>query len=492
MSNKENKKLTDFDNLEQTNKKHRSKSKKLEKRVLKKRNKKKTKKERKYIKSIEKYIKKQFKNERKFIYFETLPFDLLDIEKYLTKLLDINPNANKEFVQIIKQMEESNSEIDISNLENKLVQGCLIKLFKKLRIMNIGFKNPFIFKLSNVKTTKSSNSNLNANKIRFTTEESEIIADSLESYSLFVDSFFKYIQYKNNKNALDLQYDKANDSDNQYKVSSDEDSNSNDNSNSSDLEDSNIDEEYDEVEKTVGNNAELINKTADYIMRNDNKSNNNNNNINLLNKKRKLDNSFNNNNEECYKNYKNLKIGNNIIISESTEINASHLNANNNIESVIDDEGSLIGPDPTEFLKNTMSIINNEDNDFEELINKTTTESRRTNLYNTNNKIDTKSTIENIRVVNKESYNRLAAEQEELMTKYDEDLKEYNKKNRQMSLLEEFQNNKTTNKNKKLKKINTYNNKNINLIEGIESKNTLKMLQQIGSLNKKFGNRERY
>lgn len=438
-------KLQNFEDAEQSNKKHRAKSKKLEKREHKRKNKKKEKKIRYQLHIVRKHIKKCFQKENKYIHFDSLTLDLADIDKYISRLLDLDPNCKAEIVGVFKAMEEQQSEVDISELENKLVQTNLIKLFKKLKIYSVGLKNPFTFKI--VKNIKDKS----ASKARFTTDESEIISNSLESYTLFIDAFFDFVINREsilaeNKKARAIQDEEA-DIDDEIEEKLEEDG---------DSSDSQIEEDYHNIERTLGNNAELINKTFDIMMRGDDQ-------LLLGNKREKKP-------ENNFPFSKNLK-QQNMIISNSTTI--SNMKQENESESEEDD----VGPKASDFLKSTFSLIN-DSNEFDDLLNKIATPTPR--ALNQKKEAEGKSKI-NVanhldRIVNKKEYLEIQSE--------------YDRKNRateaepasstkQVSLLQEHQ----------LKKTGA--NPNTSIMAGIHSKKTLQMLQQNSNLNTRFVNKEK-
>lgn len=304
-----------YENQKQSNKKYRAKSKKLEKREKLRKSKKKTKKEKHYLLEIKKYILKAFKKESKYIHFDTLPFELIEIEKELKRLIEISPSSKNEIIELINNMEENAIEVDVRKIQNKLVQTCLVKLFKRLRIF-ASEGNPFIFKIRKIKKRQY--------RERFTTEESEIIDDSLESYSLFIKSFINFIQ---------IQREKENEEKKKIEEEEIEEENM-----------SNIDKEYEEVEKTVGMNSELINKAFNFMMRNDDTKERS---------IKKLD-------DDILDNYHSRNLYRKVIVNENTTLNDNNdcfnknKNSNNNYKS---------------FLKNTLNLISNSDNiDNKEII----------------------------------------------------------------------------------------------------------------------------
>ena len=401
-----------FEAQEQSNKKHRVKSKKLEKREHKKKNKKKTKKERHYIHTIQKHIRQEFKKERKFISFDTLPFDLIDIEKYLKRLIEIDPNSTSDIVELITNMENKGVEIDIGELENKLVQSCLVKLFKKLRIYSIGLKNPFIFKIKKV--------DKKLNRERFTTDEAEIISDSLESYSLFINAFLNFIKNHENKSKEELEDDEDEQS---VEASKDNDINSE------------IDQEYEALEKSVGLNAELINKAFNVMMRNDD----------LIGKKRKTSN-------EVLSHSKNL-VKKNIIISENTELA---------LQEDQESDDDYVGPKASDFLKSTYNLIEDAE-DFDNLINNITKPSKSVEPV--------RNTQEDKRyLVSNEKYNKILKENNE----YLQTTSNYSNSNK--TLMEEHLENKKLN-NSKLHKGR--------VLDNIQSKAQL-VTSKLPNLNSRF------
>lgn len=446
MSTKKSQKLANFDDAEQSNKKHRAKSKKLEKRENKRKNKKKEKKSRYQLHIVRKHIKKFFLKENKYIHFDSLTLDLADIDKYISRLLDLDANCSDEIVSLFKAMEEKKCEVDVSELENKLVQATLIKLFKKLKIYSVGLKNPFTFKI--VKTTKDKS----ASKARFTTDESEIIANSLESYSLFIEAFFDFVK---NRELIMAESKKA-------RAIVDEDEYQNDNnhdgdegSDDSDHTDSQIDNDYDNIERTLGNNAELINKTFDIMMRGDDQQ--------FLGSKREKK------PEVDFPFSKNLK-KQNLIISNSTV-----LDSNDKISNSEDD--SEVGPKASDFLKSTFSLINNAD-EFDQLLDRVTTPAPRTLNHKKENDCKSKINVANHldRIVNKKEYLQIQSEYDQKNKVLQAEAVTNQKK---ISLLQEHQ----------MKKNGV--NPNTSIMAGINSKKTLQMLQQNSNLDSRFVNKEK-
>ena len=415
---------------DQSNKRHRAKSKKLEKREKRRKNSKSNRKERHYIHRIEKFIIKKFKFQSRYLHFESLPFDLLEIEKYLKKLLNLIADSKQSYTEIVDLFTsmDQGAEIDLSELENKELQRYLLKLMKKLRIYSIGMKNPFIFKI-----LKSNNSNKVTkliNKVQFTTDSAEIIHDSLQSYASFVESFFEFLIEEKEREDLNKEHNvDVNDVD--------------DKSDDGTLSKGELsEEEYDDIINNVGRNAELINKTFDRIMRNDD-----------------------------IKNHE-LKMNNKIEEDDDDEYENDYENEDSN------DFGPT-GPTGSDFVKSSLNLINTSD-DFESLINYNKPSNRNNSKNNNSNKTYSASLppTNNINAVNAESYNRIL--QENQLENNRKEI-EYEKEHRSTSLLQEYQqNSKTSNKK------HSNNNTKKSVLQTIESKNVLSIIQQNSGLDRRF------
>jgi hypothetical protein len=229
--------------IEQNNKKHRKKSKKLEKREKHKKNKKAFKKEKHQKRKLEKYIINVFKENKKEIDLARLPLDFEEISKQVKKLLTLNVSSQEEIPELFRIMEEENKEVDISNLEDKQAQKYILKLMKNLKIHQSS-KNPFAFKIRKIAKDP---------KLKYTTNVEDIISDTLSSYYYLIKSIFEYYNYTlNNENSE------------QEESINDELKEKNDN-----LEKIEIDYEYEEMDNKFGNNSEFINKAFHKIMQNE-------------------------------------------------------------------------------------------------------------------------------------------------------------------------------------------------------------------------------
>lgn len=496
--NNKNEKAENFEAVEQDNRRHRGKSNKLQKREDKRKSKKKNKKQKHYIHNIQKAIKAAFKAENKYIHFDSLPFDLEDIEKYIRKLLATSKDATTEIPALIENMEENEAEVDISAIEDVNVQKYLVKLFKKLKIYSIGFKNPFIFKIPKV----NRGTNLVGSKKHYTTDDKEIISDSLESYSLFLKGFFEFVEAK-------MKEEKETEGAVKQKVlgyhsyGEESDNEANDEDSDAEYDDSEINRDYEEVEQTVGNNAELINKSFDKIMRDDLT-----NSKDLLNKKKHK--------EEVLAHSKNLK-NRNIIISEKTSLLENNINQKNNLNDLLmqeenndddisdeDEDEEQVGPSTKDFLKSTFSLLE-EGEDFDSFINRTTTDHAKKygNKSLVNPEYAIKKQNENKKekkAINQDIYDKIMAEEDNRMKKLEAEIKEHDKLYRNKSLLHEHQIKKEKEKEEKantkkkndISQYSRFNNTNNNdnqrgtVIDSITSKKTLNMLQQFSGLKNRF------
>lgn len=453
MSKFENKKNEEGNEITaQANKKHRVKSKKLEKREKIRKDKKKDKNSRHYISEIKKIIKNSFKDHKKYIYMDSLPLDFSEIEKYIKKLYNINPDSGKEIAELFYEMENNGNEVDISDMENLDCQKYLVKLFKKMRINSIGFKKPFTFKII------KKNHDI---KQKFTTDEKDILNDSLESYGLFIESFFEAVKLIESRTIIKREENKTKERKIGYYALEENENSNNDEENEDDEDDdkdysSDIDDEYQEIENTVGNNAELINKTFDSILRDENK------------KKQKS-------NDEILQHCKNL--GKNVIISKDTTITNEDLNnyENNN---------NSIGPNIDDFLKSTLSILKtqNIDNDLNGVINQNTFLHNKKygekTLFNQNylEKKNNEANKVSVNFINQKSYDQIV-NNKDLNKKLP--LKENIKEERKSMLEEHKEKNFISNS----KNSGSY-------LSQIENKNVLNLFQNKNSLNSRFGSKE--
>jgi len=310
----------------QINKKHRTKSQKLQHRILKKRSKKQQKQINFQNRSLSKFLLHLFKSRKKKIDLIHLPFDFNQIKINVKKIISHKDNQSIErLLMLINKMEKTFKEINLNSFENKSIIKDVMSLFKNLKIK----QNP----KNNLKFSLYHMIKKNNEKKRYTTDTDEIIRECLDSYYLLVkglfDFFMKQDDSDNNNNDDDNNNENnSNDENNSNINNNDDDNNNNDeDDNSFDKKKFAIDEEYNLIENKLGRNAELINKAYNKII---NEDNNNNNNTNK-------DNNNKNEDEEL----KETNINN---IEEVNETNEKNINK----------------PKPSEFLKITMNLLNNQ------------------------------------------------------------------------------------------------------------------------------------
>ena len=335
---------------EQANKKHRGKSKKLEKRETSRKNKKKTKQARHKTNHLLKHIKSKFREAKKYIHFENLNFDYQDALKYVTRLVE--KGAKNDLIELFERM-ESGESVDLSGLEDQEIFACLVKLFKRLKLISFGvggkktqYKLPFKQKITD----------------KYTTDEGDVITDSLESYVVLIKAL---IDFKNNNSSKEA---------NKPRIKDEEE----------EVYESDLDDQYREIEMTLGNNAELINKTFDKIMRGDE----------TLKKVKSKD-------EITYVNYSRNLIDKNVIISDETilklndsddDISDKQISNNKGINKINNkdklkvkkncsdhsDESYEIGPNPDMFLQRIKQIKNI---DIDDLLNEEVCLPNKPQLY---------------------------------------------------------------------------------------------------------------
>jgi hypothetical protein len=246
----------DIYETDQVNKKHRGKSKKLEKREKHKKNKKVNKKERHKKRQLEKYIKKVFKDNKKEIDLARLPLDFDEICKQVKKLLAINSSSLEEVPELFQFMEENKQEIDLSELEDKNAQKYIMKLMKQLKVHQ-NPKNPYSFKLVN---------KARDGRQKYTTDIEDVIAECLSSYHLLVKALFEYNNYLLNANDPEAEGDNDDGS-----SGGESDKSEVDHDDQMAVEKKQLENDYEleAIENKLGNNAELINKAFSKII-NDN------------------------------------------------------------------------------------------------------------------------------------------------------------------------------------------------------------------------------
>ena len=308
----------------QINKKHRTKSQKLQHRILKKRSKKQQKQINFQNRSLSKFLLHLFKSRKKKIDLIHLPFDFNQIKINVKKIISHKDNESIErLLTMVNKMEKTFKEINLTSFENKSIIKDVMNLFKNLKIKQ-NPKNNLKFSLYHMR--KKSNE-----KKRYTTDSDEIIRECLDSYFLLVKGLFDFFMKQNENDDDNINDDDINNNDNDDNINNiinnnDNNNDKNDDENSFDRKKFAIDEEYNLIENKLGRNAELINKAYNKIINEDSKKNTNNNN---------------NNNK-----------------NENEELKETNIN---NLEEVNETkEKNLNKPKSSEFLKITMNLINNQ------------------------------------------------------------------------------------------------------------------------------------
>ena len=237
---------------EQVNKKHRTKSDKLQKRIEKKRNKKKVKEIHHAKRTLFKYIISIFHQRKQKIDLTRLPLDFKEIQKTVRSILNQKDmDSVNRLLSMFDTMEKTVKEIDIMNFKNKSIIKDVAKFMRVMHVQQ-NPKNPMKYSLYHMFRKRDP-------KVRYTTNVDEIIPECLSSYYLLVKCLFDYYIKEKNKEEGIIEKDeyKNNDNNNEEKNENEMD------------EKEKIDEEYRIIEENVGQNAELINKAFSRII-NDN------------------------------------------------------------------------------------------------------------------------------------------------------------------------------------------------------------------------------
>ena len=237
---------------EQVNKKHRTKSDKLQKRIEKKRNKKKVKEIHHAKRTLFKYIISIFHQRKQKIDLTRLPLDFKEIQKTVRSILNQKDmDSVNRLLSMFDTMEKTVKEIDLMNFKNKSIIKDVAKFMRVMHVQQ-NPKNPMKYSLYHMFRKRDP-------KVRYTTNVDEIIPECLSSYYLLVKCLFDYYIKEQNKEEGIIEKDehKNNDNDNEEKNENEMD------------EKEKIDEEYRIIEENVGQNAELINKAFSRII-NDN------------------------------------------------------------------------------------------------------------------------------------------------------------------------------------------------------------------------------
>ena len=304
----------DIYQLDQVNKKHRTKSDKLKKRIEKKRNKKKVKEIHHAKRTLFKYIISNFHQRKQNIDLTRLPLDFKEIQKTVKSILNQKDmDSVNRLLMMFDTMEKTVKEIDISAFKNKSI---IKDISKFMRVMHVqqNPKNPMKYSLYHMFRKRDP-------KVRYTTNVDEIIPECLSSYYLLVKSLFDfYIKELNKEEGInndEKDEDKSDIKDNEEKEEKDEKEK--------------IDEEYRLIEENVGQNAELINKAFSRIINDKNNKGKNNKDKNKVNK----------------------------IEEDELETDLNKLKENNIEEGIKDDEEIKNKVRPNDFLEMTMKLLNN-------------------------------------------------------------------------------------------------------------------------------------
>ena len=299
---------------EQVNKKHRTKSDKLQKRIEKKRNKKKVKEIHHAKRTLFKYIISIFHQRKQKIDLTRLPLDFKEIQKTVRSILNQKDmDSVNRLLSMFDTMEKTVKEIDIMNFKNKSIIKDVAKFMRVMHVQQ-NPKNPMKYSLYHMFRKRDP-------KVRYTTNVDEIIPECLSSYYLLVKCLFDYYIKEQNKEEGIIEKDeyKNNDNNNEEKNENEMD------------EKEKIDEEYRIIEENVGQNAELINKAFSRIINDNSKKQD----------KKEIKNKMNNDENEL-------------------ETDLNKIKENNIDEGVKNDNNDEIKNKlkPNDFLKMTMNLLN--------------------------------------------------------------------------------------------------------------------------------------
>ena len=299
---------------EQVNKKHRTKSDKLQKRIEKKRNKKKVKEIHHAKRTLFKYIISIFHQRKQKIDLTRLPLDFKEIQKTVRSILNQKDmDSVNRLLSMFDTMEKTVKEIDIMNFKNKSIIKDVAKFMRVMHVQQ-NPKNPMKYSLYHMFRKRDP-------KVRYTTNVDEIIPECLSSYYLLVKCLFDYYIKEQNKEEgiIEKDVNKNNDNDNEEKNENEMD------------EKEKIDEEYKIIEENVGQNAELINKAFSRIINDNSKKQD----------KKEIKNKMN-------------------IDDNELETDLNKIKENNIDEGVKNDNNDEIKNKlkPNDFLKMTMNLLN--------------------------------------------------------------------------------------------------------------------------------------
>ena len=299
---------------EQVNKKHRTKSDKLQKRIEKKRNKKKVKEIHHAKRTLFKYIISIFHQRKQKIDLTRLPLDFKEIQKTVRSILNQKDmDSVNRLLSMFDTMEKTVKEIDIMNFKNKSIIKDVAKFMRVMHVQQ-NPKNPMKYSLYHMFRKRDP-------KVRYTTNVDEIIPECLSSYYLLVKCLFDYYIKEKNKEEGIIEKDehKNNDNNNEEKNENEMD------------EKEKIDEEYRIIEENVGQNAELINKAFSRIINDNSKKQD----------KKEIKNKMN-------------------IDDNELETDLNKIKENNIDEGIKNDNNDEIKNKlkPNDFLKMTMNLLN--------------------------------------------------------------------------------------------------------------------------------------
>ena len=302
---------SDIYQLDQVNKKHRTKSDKLQKRIEKKRNKKKVKEIHHAKRTLFKYIISNFHQRKQNIDLTRLPLDFKEIQKTVKSILSQKDmDSVNRLLTMFDTMEKTVKEIDISTFKNKTIIKDVAKFMRVMHVQQ-NPKNPMKYSLYHMFRKRDP-------KVRYTTNVDEIIPECLRSYYLLVKCLFDYYLKEQKKEEGIIDEDDNKKDNKEEKEENDERD-----------EKDKIDEEYRLIEENVGQNAELINKAFSRII-NENKKEEKKTDKNKMNIEDQLETDLNN--------------------VQENKINDQMEKSNDEIKKKLN---------PTDFLKMTMNLLNN-------------------------------------------------------------------------------------------------------------------------------------
>jgi len=126
---------SDIYQSDQVNKKHRTKSDKLQKRIEKKRNKKKVKEIHHAKRTLFKYIISNFHQRKQNIDLTRLPLDFKEIQKTVKSILSQKDmDSVNRLLTMFDTMEKTVKEVDISTFKNKTIIKDVAKFMRVLHV----------------------------------------------------------------------------------------------------------------------------------------------------------------------------------------------------------------------------------------------------------------------------------------------------------------------------------------------------------------------